>query len=220
MEHPPFNLKWRMVSPKIPVSRTMALLLGLVLAGACSTGPQPPIFIDMPQTLTFSPATNKNTEPVPVAVLPVVFRGDAHNAGLLFHTTGGTSRLLVEHSLTETVRKSLEASLKSEGFKPYDASTKHHALVVRMEILTFEDRVRANLLHVRHKATLKCRYVIIRQNGEKSIRVVKTSEREHSPTPSAVFDSKVPAKLLDSLLKESLEKDLIPALERLVREES
>ena len=167
----------------------------------------------MPQTLTFSPATNKNTEPVPVAVLPVVLRGDIHSVGRLYHTTGGTSRLLVEHSLTETVRKSLEASLKSEGFKPYDASTKHHALVVRMEILTFEDRVRANLLHVRHKATLKCRYVIIRQNGEKSIRVVKTSEREHSPTPSAVFDSKVPAKLLDNLLKYLSSEEITPVVE-------
>jgi hypothetical protein len=174
----------------------------------------------MPSALTFHSRTGQSQEPEPVAVLPVILRGDSHNIGVLFRTTGGTSQLLVRHSLKKTVLRSLKAVLKANGYKPYEASSDHHALLVQMEIVLFQDRVRANLLHVRQKAILKCRYVLVRQTGKKSVRMVKTSKREESPTPNAVFDQKSPARLLEKLLRSSLEKDLIPALNALVKQES
>ncbi|AIA31895.1 MULTISPECIES: hypothetical protein [Leptospirillum] len=198
----------------------LLLGLGLFFLASCSTGPQPPVFIDMSPGLTFPPVSGSSREPVPVAVLPVKLRGDSHNVGILFHATGGTSPLLVNHSLKKSVLKSLKAVLKANGYKPYDASSDHHELIVRMEVVSFEDRIRANLLHVRQKAVLKCRYILIRQSGEKSTRIVKTSKREESPTPAAVFDQKSAGKLLEKLLKSSLEKDLIPTLNDLVKQES
>lgn len=194
--------------------------LTLLLMASCSTGPQPPVFIDMPPALTFQSTPGKSAEPVPVAILPVLLRGDSHNIGILFHATGGSSALLATHSVKKTVLKSLKAILIANGYKPYEASSDQHALLVQMEVVTFRDRVRANLLHVRQKAVLKFRYILIRQSGEKSTRVVKTSKREESPTPDAVFDHKSPGKLMEKLLRSSLEKDLIPALNDLVKQES
>jgi hypothetical protein len=174
----------------------------------------------MPPALTFQSTPGKSAEPVPVAILPVLLRGDSHNIGILFHATGGSSALLATHSVKKTVLKSLKAILIANGYKPYEASSDQHALLVQMEVVTFRDRVRANLLHVRQKAVLKFRYILIRQSGEKSTRVVKTSKREESPTPDAVFDHKSPGKLMEKLLRSSLEKDLIPALNDLVKQES
>ncbi len=218
----PFSVKkemWR-TSGKMRGLGGLAFFLGLLLTASCSTGPQPPVFIDMPSGLTFHSVSGKSQEPVPVAVLPVLLRGDSHNVGILFHATGGTSPLLVNHSLKKSVLRSLKAVLKANGYKPYDASSDHHELLVQMEIVSYEDRIRANLLHVRQKAVLKCRYTLIRQSGEKSTRIVKTSKREESPTPAAVFDQKSAGKLLEKLLKSSLEKDLIPTLNDLVKQES
>ncbi|MHB1285794.1 MAG: hypothetical protein ACYCYP_04395 [Leptospirales bacterium] len=188
----------------------------LALLGACSTAQSPPVFINAPSAMNYT-NTGGNGDRIPIAVLPVTLPGDDHLVGVMFHTTGGKSDLMTRDSLSKSVEKSLKAALKANGYKPYDATTEHHALAIQMDMVTFNDKITANLLHVREKAVLKCNYTIIRYSGDQKTTMVKTSERYHSPTPSAIFDEKSPTKLLGTLLQESLQNDLIPTLNHLLK---
>lgn len=191
----------------------------LALLGACSTAPAPPVFINTPSATNF-PHSGEKGERIPIAVLPVTLPGDDHFVGVMFHTTGGRSDLMTRSSLSESVEKSLKAALRANGYRPYDATTEHHALAVRMDLTEFSDKITANLLHVRENTVLKCNYTIIRFSGDRKTTMVKTSERYQSPTPSAIFDRKSPPRLLGTLLKDSLQKDLIPTLNHLLKQGS
>ncbi|MHB8421620.1 MAG: hypothetical protein ACYC9S_07050 [Leptospirales bacterium] len=195
------------------------LILILALLGACSTTPAPPIFINTPKAFDFTRSMN-NGERIPIAVLPVMVPGDDHYVGVMIHASGGRTHLITRNSLSFNVEQSLKAVLRANGYRPYDATTDHHALAIRMDLQTFNDKITANLLHVREKAVLKCHYTIIRFSEEHKTTMVKTSERYRSPTPSAIFDKKTPSHLLGTLLRDSLEKDLIPTLNRLLKQES
>lgn len=195
------------------------IILIMALFGACATTPAPPVFINTPAALNF-PHSMKNGERIPIAVLPVMLPGDDHFVGVMFHTTGGRSHLITRSSLSMSVGESLKAALRANGYRPYDAITDHHALAIRMNLKVFNDKITANLLHVRESAVLKCDYTIIRYSGEHKTTMVRTSKRFQSPTPSAIFDKKSPSRLLGTLLRDSLQQDLIPTLNQLLQQES
>ncbi len=185
----------------------------LAFIAACSSTPPPPIYLSDPIVPSVLESSGIKGG-IPIAVLPVELAGNDNDrkVGVMFHTTGGISDLLLHRSVADSLSKSLKAVLKASGYRPYDATTNRHSLSVQMTVHSFSDRVTANVLHVKEEAVLKCDYVLTKRSGDQLSTLVKTSNRFNAPTASAMFDKNAPPQTMGLLLNDSLQKDLIPTL--------
>lgn len=193
----------------------------LALIAACSSTPPPPIYLGDPAVPSVLESSGINGG-IPIAVLPVELAGSENDrkVGVLFHTTGGISDLLLHRSVADSLSKSLKAVLKANGYRPYDATTTRHSLSVKMTVHSFYDKVTANVLHVKEEAVLKCDYTLTKRSGDRMEKLVKTSDRFNSPTASVMFDKNAPPQTMGLLLNDSLQKDLVPTLKTFGNEDS
>lgn len=195
------------------MSLNRMVLVMLAFLAACSSTPPPPVYLSDPIAPGALEGAGK-TGGIPIAVLPVRIEGQNSDrkVGVLYHTTGGISDLLLHRSVADSISKSLKGILKANGYRPYDATTDRHELSVAMTVHAFSDTVTADLLHVKEKAVLKCDYTLMKRSGDHLSKLVKTSNRFTSPSASAMFDKTGPPKTMGRLLDDSLQKDLIPTL--------